>query len=314
MKKNTSFRFLFGIVILILLINAKAITQETPTAFLKVIKIKDQNVVVKRAGETTWQEVNKYAQLFPNDSLKIPEDAVIILGDTESKWKEYKGHKVLVVKKKEEKKSAFGRFVERIYITFFNESNRRRSSMDAVKSTDNLMISLPDTSNAFNMPEMIHWIAYEPWWTEYRIKITHIKKTVLDTIVFGNTLQLDQKAKQWTKPGYYQIKVILPQSSYLATKTDSCVINILQGNDASNIRKKLKALKASIEKNDSFDNYFALANFYLSKKLYLDLESTLIQMIKKFPDNIEPQVMLYAYYSTFLPPKQSEDLMMHRKD
>jgi len=252
--------------------------------------------------------------LFANDSLKIPEYAVVILGDTESKWKEYKGHKVLVVKKKDEKKSAFGRFVERLYLTFVKEQDRRRHAIDAVRGTDDLLISLPDTVFAFAMPEKIHWMANEPWWTEYRITMTHNKQTVLDTIVYGNTLQLDQKAKQWSKPGYYQIKVILPQSSYLASKTDSCVINILPGNDASNIRKKLAALKASIEKNDSYDNYFALANFYLSKKLYLDLESTLIQMIKKFPDNFEPQVMLYAYYSTFLPPKQSEDLMMHRKN
>ena len=314
MKKYISFRFLFGIVILILLNNAKGITQETPTAFLKVIKIKDQKVAVKRTGEAIWQEVNKYAQLFPNDSLKIPEDAAIILGDTESKWKEYQGHKVLVVQKKDKEKSAFGRFVERLYITFVIEQDRRPYHIDAVRGTDDLLISLPDTVFAFNMPEMIHWLANEPWWTEYRINMTHNKKTVIDTIVFGNTLQLDQKAKQCTKPGYYQIKVMLPQSNYLASKTDSCVINILQENDASNIRKKLAALKATIEKNDSFDNYFALANFYLSEKLYLDLESTLIQMIKKFPGNLEPQVMLYAYYSTFLPPKQSEDLMMHRKD
>jgi len=312
MEKNISLRFLILIVILILLNNAKGITQETPTAFLKVIKIKDQKVTVKRAGETLWQEVNKYAQLFPNDSLKIPEDAVIILGDTESKWKEYKGHKVLVVKKKDEKKSAFGRFVERLYITFVKEKDRRRYTIDAVRGTDDLLISLPDTVFAFTMPEMIHWMANEPWWTEYRINMTHNKKTVSDTIVFGNTLQLDQKAKQWTKPGYYQIKVMLPQSNYLASKMDSCVINILHGDDASNIRKKLAALKTSIDKNDNYDNYFALANFYLSQKLYLDLESTLIQMIKKFPDNLEPQLMLYAYYSSFLPPARTEQLIMHR--
>ena len=314
MLKNLVFRFFIICLLIILLNPAKGITQEPPTAFLKVIKIKDQKVAVKRAGEAIWQEVNKYAQLFPNDSLKIPEDAVIILGDTESKWKQHKGHKVLMVKKKDEKKSAFGRFVERLYLTFVKEQDRRRYTTDAVRGTDDLMISLPDTVFAFGMPEKIHWMANEPWWTQYRITMTHNKKTVLDTIVFGNTLQLDQKAKQWTKPGYYQIKVMLPQSSYLAAKTDSCVINILQGNDASNIRKKLAALKISIEKNDSFDSYFAIAYLYLSEKLYLDLERTLIQMIKKFPDNLEPQVMLYAYYSTFLPPKQSEDLMIHRKD
>ncbi len=186
--------------------------------------------------------------------------------------------------------------------------------MDAIRGVGNLLISLPDTVFAFRVPEFIHWLSNEPWWIEYHVTIAHNKKTVLDTIAFGNSIQLDQITEQWKQPGYYQINVSSIKTQYLESNADSCLIYIPHQEIAAQKKKKLEELKVVVTENEQFEDYYKLANFYLSEKLYLELENTLIQMIKKFPDNLEPQMMLFVYYSAFLPPEQTEQLIMHRKD
>jgi len=314
MKKKTLIYFaIFTVLCSSILSSGNLPAQESPVAYFNVKKVKtDQKAAIKSAGQKEWQEVQKFGSLFIGDSLRIPGKTTIILGDTKLKWKEYKGPRILAFKKKNKKRSTFGRFVDRLYLTFVKERNRRSSTSDAVKGTADLLIALPDTVFAFHLPEKINWLTNEPWWTEYQIKITHNKQTLLDTIAYGKTFQLEQKANLWTKPGNYFIKVYLEKSDYLESNADSCIINILNRNIVSRYGKELETLKAAAVKNGKLENYFKLANFCLAKKLYPELESTLIRMIKQFPDNLEPQMMLYAYYSSFLPPDRAEQLIMFR--
>jgi hypothetical protein len=96
----------------------------------------------------------------------------------------------------------------------------------------------------------------------------------------------------------------------LPPEADSTVIHLQDENTSKPLQ--FKKLKSRVEKKGQREDYFALLDFCLNEKLYLEAEHDLIRMARKFPDHPEPKVMLYAYYSSFLPEDIAERLVMDR--
>ncbi|MDZ7362929.1 MAG: hypothetical protein ONB46_19735, partial [candidate division KSB1 bacterium] len=205
------FPFAFGIALGSTWAQQSVTTNQHPAAFVHV-KEAHQKVEVKSIGQHDWSEIQKFARLFPGDSLKIPADATILLGDCSSPWKELTGPRLIVVKEQEKSNSKLGRFIERLYITFFKEPHRRRYSIKAVRSSDGLLITMPDTVFAYTMPDSLHWLKNARWWTKYRVSITADKRAVRDTVVTRNMLKFNRNSKQWEHPENCKIRILLHHS------------------------------------------------------------------------------------------------------
>lgn len=280
-------------------------TNERPAAFVYV-KEAGQKVEVKAAGQNDWNQIQKFARLFPGDSLRISKQTTVLLGDGASRWKEVTGPKAMAITKGQNKRNEFGKFIDRLYSKFFVERQARRFSRAGVRSSDALLLAMPDTSFVYTTPERLQWIKSAPWFTTYDVQITHNQETILDTVVRGTTLE---NSKFWQRPGNYKVKVTLSQRALLGTETDSCVITLLPESQSPFIKSKLDELKNQAGKKEA---NWTLVDFCLREKLYLNLEQTLIHMIKKFPNDHEAQAMLYAYYASFLPEEVAERLVMDR--
>ena len=293
-------------------VSPSAQTENKSPVFVYV-KTAAAKVSIKPVGQSDWNEIQKFGRLFPGDSLKIPERATILLGDGTSSWKELTGPKVMIVIEARGKGSSeLGQFLERLYLTFFVEPHRRPASKEGVRNPESLLLALPDTVYAYAMPDTFRWIKSAPWWMKYQVQITRNQHTVLDTIVQGNTLKLNRRAGTWKQPGHYKLRVRLPQSALLPPEADSTVIRLRDESHGTSKSLQFKKFKSHVEKKGQREDYFALLDFCLDEKLYLEAEHDLIQMARKFPDHPEPKVMLYAYYSSFLPKDIAERLVMDR--
>jgi hypothetical protein len=289
-------------------VSQSAQTENKSPVFVYV-KTATAKVSIKPIGQSDWNEIQKFGRLFPGDSLKIPERATVLLGDGSSAWQELTGPQSMAITKKQNKRNKFGRYIDYLYVKFFVERHGRLVSKAGVRSSDVLLLVMPDTSVAYTMPESVQWIKGAPWWTAYQVRITHNQETVLDTVVRGNALE---NIKLWQRPGTYKVKVTLSQGALLGIETDSCVIRLLPESQSAIMKGKLDAFKNHAEKTGRREEYFALIDFYLQEKLYLDVEQELIRMIKKFPDDHEPQAMLYAYYASFMAEEVAERYLMNR--
>lgn len=317
MEKTLSAGKCLSSFLIFLHLNLAPVLQSTQTAnkapVFVYVKTATAKVSIKPAGQSDWDEIQKFGRLFPGDSLKIPERTTVLLGDGFSPWKELTGPKAMIVIEARGKGSSeLGRFIERLYHTFFVEPHRRLASKEGVRNTESLFLAMPDTVYAYAMPDTFRWIKSAPWWMKYQVQITHNQQTVLDTVVQGNTLKLKRKAGTWEQPGYYKFRVKLPQGALLPPEADSTVIHLRDESHGTPKLLQFKKLKSRVEKKGQREDYFALLNFCLDEKLYLEAEHDLIQMARKFPDHPEPKVMLYAYYSSFLPEDISERLVMDR--
>jgi len=299
-------------------LNLAPVSQSVQTAnkspVFVYVKTATAKVSIKPVGQSDWNEIQKFGRLFLGDSLKIPERASVLLGDGSSAWKELTGPKAMIVIETRRKGSSeIGRFFERLYLTFFVEPQRRIASKEGVRNTESLLLAMPDTVYAYAMPDTFCWIKSAPWWIKYQVQITRNQHTVLDTVVQGNTLKLNRKAGTWEQPGRYKFRVKLPQSALLPPEADSTVIRLRDESHGATKPLQFKKLKSRVEKNGQREDYFALLDFCLNEKLYLEAEHDLIQMVTKFPDNPEPQIMLYAYYSSFLPEEIAERFVIDRR-
>jgi len=276
------------------------------------VKTAMSKVVIKPVGQSDWNEIQKFGRLLPGDSLKIPEGATVLLGDGSSAWQELTGPQSMAITKKQNQKSDFGKYIDYLYAKFFVERSGRSVSKAGVRSSDALLLAMPDTTVACTIPESVHWIKSAPWWTAYQVRITHNQEAILDTLVTGNALSLNKNVRLWQWPGSYKIKVTFSQGALLETETDSCVIRLLPESQSAIMKGKLDALKNQTEKTGRREDYLALIDFCLHEKLYSDLEQNLVRMIKKFPDDHEPQAMLYAYYASFMQEETAERYLMNR--
>ncbi len=298
-------------------LNLAPVSQSAQTAnkspVFVYVKTATAKVSIKLAGQSDWNEIQKFGRLFPGDSLKIPEKATVFFGDGSSPWKELTGPKaILVMEVRGKRSSDLGRFLERLYLTFFVEPHRRPASKEGVRNIETLLLAMPDTVYAYAVPDTLRWIKSAPWWMKYQVQITRNQQTVLDSVVQGNTLKLNRKARTWEQPGHYKFRVKLPQSALLPPEADSAVIHLQDGSRGTPKLLQFKKLKSRVEQKGKREDYFALLDFCLDEKLYLEAEHYLIQMARKFPDHPEPKVMLYAYYSSFLPEDVAERLVMDR--
>ncbi|RIK75769.1 hypothetical protein DCC62_12625 [candidate division KSB1 bacterium] len=274
------------------------------------VKTAAARVAIKQAKQADWNEVQKFGRLFPGDSLKIPEKTTVLLGDGSSPWQEFTGPKAMIVPEAPGKESSeFVQFFERLYLTFFVEPHRR-TSKEGVRNTETLFLAMPDTVFAYALPDTLRWIKNAPWWTAYRVQITHGQETISDTVVRGNAFRLNASTKRRQRPGNYQLKVTLPQSPLLGSEADSSVIHVLQKSEAAPAKSRLEKLKKRLEQKGRIEDYFALANFCLTERLNLELEHDLMVMARAFPDNPEPKIMLYSYYAAFLPEQVAEQLTL----
>jgi len=307
----------FSSFLILLHLNLAPVSQsaqtENKSPVFVYVKTPAAKVSIKLVGQSDWNVIQKFGRLFPGDSLKIPEQVTVLLGDGSSPWKEFTGPKaMMVIEARGKGSSELGRFFERLYLTFFVEPHRRPASKEGVRNTESLLLAMPDTVYAYAMPDTFRWIKSAPWWMKYQVQITHNQHTVLDTIVQGNTLKLNRKAGKWEQAGLYRFRVKLPQGALLPLEADSTVIH-LRGESHRNPKPlQFRKLKSRVEKNGLREDYFALLDFCLDEKLYLEAEHYLIQMARKFPDDPEPKVMLYAYYSSFLPEDLAERLVIDR--
>ncbi len=293
-------------------VSQSAQTENKSPVFVYV-KTATAKVSIKPVGQSDWNEIQKFGRLFPRDSLKIPERATVLLGDGSSPWKELTGPKaIIVIEARGKGSSEFGRFLERLYITFVVEPIRRPASIEGVRNTESLLLAMPDTVYAYAMPDTFRWIKSAPWWMKYQVQITRNQQTVLDTVVQGNMLKLYRRAGTWEQPGHYKVRVRLPQGTLLSPEADSTVIHLRDESHGTPKSLQFKKLKSRVEKKGQREDYFALLDFCLDEKLYWEAEHDLIQMARKFPDHPEPKVMLYAYYSSFLPEDLAERLVMDR--
>jgi hypothetical protein len=298
-------------------LNLATVSQSTQTVnqppVFVYVKTATAKVSIKSAGQSDWNEIQKFGRLFSGDSLKIPKKATVLLGDGSSSWKEFTGPKAMIVIETRGKESSeFGQILKRLYLTFFVEPHRRPASQEGVRNTESLLLAMPDTVYAYAMPDTFRWIKSAPWWMKYQVQITRNQQTVLDTVVQGNTLKLNQTAGTWKQPGHYKFRVKLPQGALLPPEADSTVIHLRDESHDSSKPRQFQKLKNRVEKKGRRDDYFALLDFCLNEKLYLEAEHDLIQRARKFPDHPEPKVMLYAYYSSFLPEDIAERLVMER--
>ncbi len=285
---------------------------QRPAAFVYV-KAARQQVEVKCAGQQDWSRIQKFARLFPGDSLKIPARVKILLGDGSSAWKELTGPSVIIIQKQEKSESRLPRFVENLLVMFLKDPHRRVSK-EGVRNTETLLLTMPDTVFAFALPDTLRWIKNVPWWTIYRVQITRNHEILSDTLVRGNTFRLNTSTKRWQQPGNYRVKVSLQQSPLLGTEADSSVIHVLQASQTAQTKGQLEKLKKRLEQRGRSEDYFKLADFCLAERLNLELEHYLIAMAKKFPENPEPKIMLYSYYAAFLPEQVAERWVMNQLD
>ena len=277
------------------------------------VKTATAKVSIKPAGQSDWNAIQKFGRLFSGDSLKMPEKATVLLGDGSSPWKELTGPKVISIAARKIRSSRIGRFFERLYRTFFIESQRRPFSREATRNLGSLLLAVPDTVLAYSMPDSLRWIKNGVWWMQYQVHITRNRQTVWDTVVEGNSLKLSRKAGRWQQPGHYKIRVIMPQGGSSLPEVDSTVIRLQDDRLNTPVLLQYRQLKNRVENTDRREDYFALLDFCLHEKLYLEAEHYLVQMVAKFPDNPEPQIMLYAYYSSFLPEDIAERLVIDRR-
>lgn len=302
-------RFLIFLPLILASTSVGAQTANKAPVFVYV-KTAVAKVAIKQARQADWNEVQKFGRLFPGDSLKIPERTTVLLGDGASPWKEFPGPKAMIVPETPGKGSSeFVRFFQRLYLTFFVEPHRR-SSQEGVRNTETLFLAMPDTVFAYALPDTLHWIKNAPWWTAYRVQITHGQEIIADTVVRGSAFRLNASAKRRQRSGNYHLKVTLPQSPWLGTEADSSVIHVLQKNEAAPAKSRLEKLKKRLEQKGRSEDYFELANFCLAERLNLELEHYLMVMAREFPDNPEPKIMLYSYYATFLPEQVAEQLTL----
>jgi hypothetical protein len=290
----------------------QSVTRNQRPAVFIYVKEANQKVEVKTAGQNDWSRIQKFGNLFPGDSLKIPEKTTVLLSDGSSPWQELIGPKAMIVPEAPGKGSSeFVQFFERLYLTFFVEPHRR-PSQEGVRNTETLFLAMPDTVFAYDLPDTLRWIKNAPWWTAYRVQITHGQETIADTVVRGNAFRLNASTKRRQRPGNYQLKVTLPQSLLLGTEVDSSVIHVLQKSEAARAKNRLEKLKKRLEQKGRSEDYFALANFCLAERLNLELEHYLMVMAREFPDNPEPKIMLYSYYAAFLPEQVAEQWVKNR--
>jgi len=280
-----------------------------PSPVFVYVKTSAAKISIKSAGQSDWSEIQKFARLFPGDSLKILEGATVLLGDGSSAWKEFSGPRVMIIPREEKGSSRLTSFVENLFVMFLKEPHRR-FSREGVRNTEALLLAMPDTVFAYAAPDTFSWIKNAPWWTAYRVQITYNQEAIADTLVRGNTFKLN--TKRWQQSGNYQIKVTLPQDPMFGTEADSSVIHVLQASQAAQAKSQLEKLKKRAAQRSRIEDYFALANFCLAERLNLELEHSLIAMAKKFPDNPEPKIMLYSYYAAILPEPVAERLTLDR--
>ena len=270
------------------------------------VKTENRSIALKRAGQTEWQDFDKLAYIFAGDTLKIPANVTVLWSNTRASWQEITGPKAFVAKKKVEQENRFLQLINRLYITFFIETERHRRSTEGVRAGDRLLLLMPDTVYAFALPKQIKWSKSAPWWTKYQLTVSHAQKTLLDTTIQCNTLSLEQYAEKRQTPGDYQVKIVLRQSP-LPDESDICIIRLLPPDDSR--QKQLAGLKKQFEEKGALQDHMALLNFYLEEKFYLDFETALIRSIKKFPETIELRAMLHAYYLTFMPDNRAARLV-----
>ena len=239
---------------------------------------------------------------------------MVLLGDGSSSWKELIGPKAIVIPNEQNKRNQFGRYIDYLHVKFFVEPYGRSISKAGVRDLDALLLTMPDTIVAYTMPERVQWIKGAPWWTGYQVRITHNQEAALDTVIIGNSFGLDKNVRLWQRPGSYKINVTLSQGALLGIETDSCVIRLLPESQSAITKGKMAALKNRAEKKGRREDYLALVDFCLGGKLYFDLEQNLIRMIKKFPNDHEPQAMLYAYYASFMPEEAAERCLMRKNE
>ena len=279
-----------------------------PSPVFVYVKTVAAKISVKSVGQSDWNEIPKFCRVFAGDSLKIPERTMILMGDGSSAWREITGPRTLIVPKQEKSK---GNFFKNLFVMFFKEPYRC-VSQEGVRNAEALFLAVPDTVFAFALPDTLRWIKNAPWWTTYRVQITHNQETLSDTLVRGNAFRLNASTKRWQQSGNYQIKITLPQSPMLGREADSSVIHVLQESQAVPAKNRLEKLKKRLAQRGRIEDYFELTNFCLTERLHLELEHHLIAMAKKFPDNPEPKIMLYSYYAAFLPEPVAERLAMDR--
>ncbi len=278
------------------------------------VKTAAAKVSIKPAGQSDWNEIQKFGRLLPGDSLKIPEKAIVLLGDGASAWKDITGPQAMVIPNEQSKRNKFGRYIDALYAKFFVEPYGRTGSKAGVRSAEALLLALPDTTVAYKIPENVRWIKSAPWWTAYQVQIFRNQETVLDTMIRDNALGLNKNVGLWQRPGSYKVKVTLSQGALLGRETDSCVIHFLPESQSAIMKSKLEELKNHAEKKGRAEDYLVLIDFCLHEKLYFDLEHGLIRMIKKFPNDHEPQAMLYAYYAAFMPEETAERYLTRKNE
>lgn len=265
-----------------------------------------ERVTIKYAGQDDWVVIQKFAAVLPGDSLRVPQGAVVLLGDGSSPWRRITGLKTMIIPTAQSKRNRFGRYLDHLCRTFWVERQARRFSRAGVRGPESLHLAMPDTVVGHSMPERLQWIKNVPWWMAFRVQVTHDQKTVLDTVVTGQTLSLNDTAQFWQRPGDYQVKV-----TFSKTELDSCIVSLLPENQAAVMRSEWNELKKQEAKRAQREDYLALVDFCLQKKLYFDLEQALVRMNKRFPNDPEAQAMLYAYYASFLPEETAERYLLH---
>lgn len=271
-----------------------------------------ERVTIKYAGQDDWVVIQQFAAVLPGDSLRVPKGAVVLLGNGSSPWRRITGLKTMIIPTAQNKRNQFGRYIDYLHRKFFVERQARRFSRAGVRGPETLHLAMPDTVLAHSMPERLQWIKSVPWWMAFRVHVTHNRKTVLDTVVTGQTLSLNDSTQFWQRPGDYQVKVTFSPGAFSKTESDSCIVSLLPENQAAVMRSELNELSKQEARRAQREDYLTLVDFCLQNELYFDLEQALVRMSRRLSDDPEAQAMLYAYYASFLPEEAAERLVMDR--
>lgn len=271
-----------------------------------------ERVTIKYAGQDDWVVIQKFAAVLPGDSLRVPQGAVVLLGDGSAPWRRITGLKTMIIPTAQNKRNRFGRYLDHLYRTFWVERQARRFARAGVRGPESLHLAMPDTVMVHSMPERLQWIKNVLWWMGFRVQVTHDQNTALDTVVTGQTLSLNDTAQFWQGPGDYQVKVTFSPGAFSKTETDSCIVSLLPEAQAAVVKSKLDELRKQEDSRGRREDFLALVDYCLQNELYFDLEQALVRMSRRFPDDPEAQAMLYAYYASFLPDEAAERYLLNR--
>lgn len=270
-----------------------------------------ERVTIKYAGQDDWVVIQKFAAVLSGDSLRVPKGAVVLLGDGSSPWRRITGLKAMIIPTAQNKRNRFGRYLDHLYRTFWMERQARRFSRAGVRGPESFHLAMPDTVVAHSMPERLQWIKNVPWWMAFRVQVTHNDTTVLDTVVTGQTLSLNDTAQSWQRPGDYQVKVTFSPGAFAKAETDSGIVSLLPEAQAAVVKSKLDELRKQEDSRGRHEDFLALVDYCLQNELYFDLEQALVRMSKRFTDDPEAQAMLFAYYASFMPEETGERYLLH---